>query len=89
MEPKINLHFCAMKRYLQSWNLMRILRLGIGLLVVGQGIYAGDYLFVLLGGLFALMPLLNVGCGSSASCPTYIPRSTKKIEDTTYEDIHI
>lgn len=69
MGPKINLHFCTMKRYLQNWNLMRVLRLAIGLLVMGQGFFAGEYLFVLLGGLFALMPVLNVGCGSSAGCP--------------------
>ena len=54
-----------MKNYLKNWNIIRLLRLVVGVFVIIQGIIAQEWLFVFLGGLFALMPLMNVGCGAS------------------------
>ncbi len=51
-----------MNSILRNWNFMRILRLVLGLLVLIQGISSRDWLFITMGGLFALMPLLNAGC---------------------------
>lgn len=65
-----------MNGILRNWNFMRMLRLILGILVLIQGISSGDWLFITMGGLFALMPLLNAGCcgGScqvnSKSCDT-------------------
>ena len=54
-----------MKYYLKNWTVMRSIRLIIGLSITFQGFQASDWLFVTLGGLFSIMPLLNIGCGSS------------------------
>ncbi|WP_119081215.1 hypothetical protein [Chitinophaga alhagiae] len=76
-----------MKKYLRNWDVMRILRLIVGIFIIVHGIQAKEWLFIALGGLFSLMPLLNIGCGASG-CATAVPRSNKKIEDTTYEEVH-
>ncbi len=73
--------------YLRNWNVMRILRLALGIFIVVQGIQAGEWLLVVLGGMFSLMPLLNIGCCGVSGCSTPIPRSDKKITDTIYEEV--
>lgn len=70
MNLKTILHFCSMKNYLRNWDFVRALRLGLGLIILIQGIVAGEILFVILGGLMAVMPLFNVGCCGSTSCRT-------------------
>lgn len=76
-----------MKNYLKNWNIIRLLRLIVGIFVVIQGIIAREWMFVFLGGLFALMPLMNVGCGTSG-CQTPRYKNTKKEQDEThYEEI--
>lgn len=76
-----------MKGYLRNWNFMRVLRLGLGIFVIVQGIMAKEWLLVGLGGLFSLMPLMNIGCCGVSGCSTPAPKSNKKIEDITYEEV--
>ena len=76
-----------MKKYLQNWNLIRVLRLAFAIVVIVQGFQVHEWLLVILGGIFSLMPLMNVGCGSTSGCSTSFTNSQKKTEDTTYEEI--
>lgn len=77
-----------MKNYLSNWNFMRIIRLVLGIIVIVQGIQANEWMFVALGGLFTLMPLLNIGCCSTAGCSTtYNSRKNKATEYITYEEV--
>lgn len=73
-----------MKNYFRKWNLMRVLRLALGILFIVQGIIAKEWLLAGLGGLFSLMPLLNIGCCSDSGCNTRIPKSNK---ETSYEEV--
>ncbi len=66
---------------------MRVLRLALGVFIIVQGIQAQQWLFVGLGGLFSLMPLLNIGCCGTSGCNTPVRRTNKKTEDITYEEI--
>lgn len=66
---------------------MRVLRLALGIFIVVQGIMAKEWLLVGLGGLFSLMPLMNIGCCGVSGCNTPISRSNKKLEGTTYEEV--
>jgi len=59
-----------MKAWLQNWNIIRLLRLAIGIAVTVQGILVHDALLAILGGLFSLMPLMNAGCGANGACHT-------------------
>ena len=76
-----------MKEYLKTWDLMRVLRLALGIFIIVQGVQAKEWLFVALGGLFSLMPLLNIGCCGVSGCNTPVSKSDKKAEDITYEEI--
>jgi len=59
-----------MKNYLRNWDFVRVLRLAIGILIIVQGMMAHQWLLVGLGGLFSLMPLMNIGCCGTSSCNT-------------------
>ncbi|NGF57787.1 hypothetical protein G5B00_14810 [Parapedobacter sp. SGR-10] len=76
-----------MKNYLKNWNFIRLLRLALGIFITVQGIMAKEWLLVGLGGLFSLMPLMNIGCCGVSGCNTSIPKSNKKIEDISYEEV--
>ncbi|MDD3005564.1 hypothetical protein [Flavobacterium sp.] len=54
-----------MINYLKNWNIIRILRLVMGIFIIIQGVMYNQWIFVILGGLFSLLPLLNAGCGAS------------------------
>ena len=60
---------------------MRLFRLAIGIFIIVQGIMLKEWMFAGLGALFTLMPLMISGCNTS------IPKSRKKIEDITFEEI--
>lgn len=78
-----------MLNYFKGRSTIWFLRLGIGLLIMGQGILVKDYLFTFLGVWMAAMPLLNIGCGSTtSSCASPIePIDQKEIEEVKYEEI--
>lgn len=76
-----------MKNYLRNWNFMRVFRLALGVIVMVQGIMANEWLMAGLGGLFALMPLMNVGCCGVNGCNTPIAKSRTKSEEITYEEV--
>lgn len=77
-----------MSNYIRNWNFMRVLRLALGVFVIIQGIQTGEWMFIVLGGLFSIMPLMNIGCCGTQACNTPIPKSNKKIEDIHYEEIN-
>jgi hypothetical protein len=76
-----------MKGYLRNWDFMRLLRLALGIFIIVQGIQIKEWLFVALGGLFSLMPLLNIGCCGASGCNTPVSKSNKKVEEISYEEI--
>lgn len=80
-----------MTKYLIGWNFMRAIRLILGLVVIGQGIHAGDYLIAGLGAVFAATAIFNIGCCANAGvCNTYVnPRTGAKNqpEEVQYEEV--
>lgn len=77
-----------MDRILNGWNVMRIIRLALGIFIVVQGIVTKEWVFAVLGGLFAIMPLLNIDCCGASGCSVPVSQSRKKLEDITYEEVH-
>lgn len=64
---------------------MRLLRLGAGLWLFYSAFADRQPLLGILGGIFTLQALLNVGCSACAPMP---PKNTRqKLEDTTYEEV--
>lgn len=75
-----------MKNILNNWSVKRVLRLVMVLFVIYQGVTSQQWLFVGLGILFALLPLLNIGCCGTNNCA--MPLSTsKKNNKSTYTEI--
>lgn len=75
------------KRILSGWNFMRVIRLALGIFIVVQGIVTNEWTYVILGGLFALMPLLNIGCCGASGCNVPVAKSPKPSTDITYEEV--
>lgn len=75
-------------RILSGWNFMRIARLVLGIFIIVQGIVTKEWVFALLGGLFAIMPLFNIGCCGASGCGIPASKNNKKPEDITYEEVH-
>lgn len=80
-----------MKNYLSNWDVMRFIRLALGVAIMIQGFVMKDWSFVFIGGAFSLMPIFNIGCcANSCKNKSTIRNKTqpKPIEETTYEEIH-
>lgn len=65
---------------------MRVLRLGLGIFIVVQGVLSGEWVFVALGVFFSLMPLLNIGC-AGGSCGNPVRREVNDAKEISYEEV--
>lgn len=73
---------------LQNWNLARVVRLALGIFMMVEGIQSETWMFVGLGVLFSIMPLLNIGCCASGNCSVHEKKkSNKNVEEVIYEEI--
>jgi len=72
-----------------GWNFIRVLRLVLGIIVVGQGGIEKDWMIVAAGILFSLTAVFNIGCCGVSGC--HMPVSKKndvKTGEVIYEEIH-
>jgi hypothetical protein len=73
----------------QRWDFMRILRLVIGVTVIGQAVMMHELLLAIGGGMLATLAVLNIGCCGAQGCGVN-PRkdiSARGIEETQFEEI--
>ncbi len=70
----------------KNWNLIRFLRLGIGLAIVVQAIIASDMMIALAGLLFSGMAVFNAGCCGTSGCSTPV-RKADASKDISYEEV--
>lgn len=66
---------------------MKLVRLALGILIIIQGVQAKEWMFILLGVFFTLLPILNLGCCASNACSTPAPKKGMETEDVTYEEV--
>lgn len=71
-----------------NWNFFRMLRLLMGLAIVGQAIGNRDFLFGLAGLMFSGMAIFNIGCCGSAGCKVSPHKSAITAKDIVFEEIH-
>jgi hypothetical protein len=64
----------------QNWTIVRIFRLLIGIAITVQGLWFSDWLFAIIGTIFSLMPVLNIGCCGNSGCN--IPTSKERGSST-------
>jgi len=72
---------------LNNWNIIRFLRLGIGVAIIVQAIIASDILFGLAGLLFTGMAVFNASCCRSGACATPPPGKKPGSKDVSYEEV--
>ncbi len=68
---------------LQSWNLPRAIRLGLGLFFIVPAVQEADYFAMAIGGVLLYQAIANTGCGftkNSASCGVDLPKTNKKVK---------
>ncbi len=76
-----------MRNVLKNWNLMRVIRLVFGVYVIVQGVSNHDMSYLLIGSLFTLMPVLNIGCCSTSGCATPNRKNEVTTEEISYEEV--
>lgn len=78
------------KQIVKQWNLMRILRLVIGIVILVDGLQRSETFVVLLGGAFALLAVFNIGCGPKGCATPTIKmdkNSNDKEKEVVYEEV--
>lgn len=72
-----------------NWNLFRVIRVALGILIVTQGVIAFDTFSIVLGGVFSAMALFNFGCCGVNGCATdYSSNATiNSVEEISYEEV--
>lgn len=76
-----------MKNYFKNWNFMRFLRLGMAVYIIVIGIQENNLWFIILGVLFSLMPLFNIGCCGVSSCNTQETKNNPNPAEVTFEEV--
>ncbi len=70
-----------------NWNIIRFLRLGIGLVILVQAVMAEDLLFGLIGLLFTGMAVFNAACCGTAACAAPPAKKHVGSQEISYEEI--
>jgi hypothetical protein len=77
-----------MRNYLRGWNFMRVFRLIMGIIIIIQGVDSMQWNVIFLGGLFSLLPILNIGCCSSAGCASSKINKDETNKTLIYEEVN-
>ncbi|MCY7422031.1 MAG: hypothetical protein LH478_09870 [Chitinophagaceae bacterium] len=75
-----------MKALLEGWNLMRLLRLVLGVAILVQGIVGSDVMTIILGTAFVGMALANVGCCGANGCAVNYRKNLNE-KEISYEEL--
>ncbi|HQS05798.1 MAG TPA: hypothetical protein PLT16_09195 [Daejeonella sp.] len=67
-----------------NWNIIRFLRLGIGLVILVQAVMAAD---ILLGLLFTGMAVFNASCCGAGACAAPPAKNDTESKEISYEEV--
>jgi len=77
-----------MKQIIANWNLMRIIRLALGILIIVEGVRSQMTPITLMGAAFAALALFNIGCGpGGCAVPPQRPRPSDNYQSVEYEEV--
>jgi hypothetical protein len=83
------MHKTMLENLKYNWSFMRIIRLILGFIVIGQSIVMKDVLFGIAGAAFVFMALFNMGCCGTGTCAPVVKNRQNKKEETSYEEVDI
>lgn len=72
---------------LHNWNLIRVLRLAMGIAILVQAVLANDVLFGMIGILFTAMPVFNLGCCAGGNCSAPVQQYEDNAKEIIYEEV--
>ena len=75
-----------MKAIVRGWNIFRLIRVGLGIAVIVQGIVETEIMIVAVGVIFGGMAFFNIGCCGANGCAIN-SRVTNKTKETDYEEL--
>lgn len=76
------------KLLLRHWSFVRFLRLGLGVIILVQGLFLSDFLYAGAGLLLSAMAFLNVGCCGMGACAMPDTRRSQSSSQTiSYEEV--
>ena len=75
------------QRILSNWNFMRFLRLGLGMAIIVQAVWEGNWTLGIVGLLFTAMPVLNIGCCGTAGCSIPARKTSEPSKNIKYEEV--
>lgn len=64
-------------KLLQNWHAMRIIRLVLGAIAIAEFVPTKDWLFLMVGSVFLLQGIFNVGCNGAGACE-WSPKNGQK-----------
>lgn len=70
-----------------NWNVIRFLRLIMGIAILIQGFMAKDVLFGIAGLLFTGMALFNLGCCTTGNCAAPPAKGNQQSKEIHYEEV--
>jgi hypothetical protein len=73
----------------QRWDFVRILRLVIGVTVIGQAFIMQEWLLGVGGGMLTTMAILNIGCCGAQGCAVTPREDGVKVtlDETRFEEV--
>jgi hypothetical protein len=77
-----------MKKMINGWNVMRVVRLLIGIAALVQGVLQKENLLLVAGLWILFSAVFNVGCCGSGGC-TIQSSSKKPTKDVVYEELGV
>ncbi|WP_410221141.1 hypothetical protein [Pedobacter sp.] len=57
-----------MKNYLANWNIIRFVRLVMGIIITLNGALTHEWMILVLGGVFTLTAILNINTCATGNC---------------------
>jgi hypothetical protein len=70
-----------------NWNMMRFLRLVIGIAIIVQAFMAKDIMLGLAGIFFTSLPVFNIGCCAGGNCYVPAKKEASKNKEIHYEEV--
>lgn len=74
-------------RMLSNWTFSRILRVIIGIVIIGMAIDRADIASGIIGAIFTGMGVFNIGCCGSGACYIPVKNSKKDSKDISFEEV--
>lgn len=76
-----------MLAFFQTFNLVRIIRLGFGSYLLTDGILHHDFFFGSIGTLLLIQGIFNVGCSAGTCAPSQQNVTADESQEITFEEV--